>query len=318
MKRLRDEPPARGTRQCKLSPCLQWAQYESQGQLLCGLHSMYDWERERLPEPSWERAVVLRNDWQKGGRVCYRCVSKKFRPPDPPPNTHHVFLQPNMAKGSPGHHYHRLSTWFLGPVQHRAPTLPPADRLETYWRYAQVWPGDLNEQDLPSESFFERRNEAYGFGGLVPAKLDRQRHALEQAQVNRFNTSECAYWVHPDTRGQECFYTHIESRYFFCCAFEALVSQREEFWRLRQWRLEGATIVIWGTQTRPDEEQPLWRWFESTQCEFGAELALLAMLTMLEPAQYPWHQYRRRHEERFKDAASVLTEYHACEGALYG
>lgn len=317
MKRLPERLPFRGETQCDLVPCRQWAQYTSQGQLLCGLHSIYDWERERLPPAPWERAWPLHERWMGAGKVTYRCIDRKTKPILPEHGVHHVFLQPRIAASAAGHHYLALSPWNLGPVTHRAPSLPAVDRLETYWRFGQAWPSELGLDGQLRDVFYQRRADAYAKQGLALRKFPQKEQRDQHDAVGAVNRSEALFFVHPDVKGVERFYTHIESRYFFCCAFEALASQREEFWRLKQWRLEGSHIVIFGLQERPNEDEPLWQWFESTQREFGAELALLAMLTTLEPAQYPWHQYRRRNEDRFVDSAEMLTEYHAVPDALY-
>ncbi len=314
-KRLRSTV-SRDTAPCEAGRCLHLAQYELDGRLLCGLCSLHaQTRRHRLSEQDWveQERPRLQHWLRESGAVCYRQMGRlDVVPRAEDASVCHVFVAFSCSPANQGFHCSVLAPQHLGPVPHRQPGLPDAPRLETYWRFGQCWPGELDDEGVPRATFFERRRSAYDDWRTTPYhKFGAKRTQRERALVGQVNPWAARLFVHQALDGQERFYSHVEARYFFCCAYERLVWQQEAFHELLARRASGIDLVLFGVANAFHESLPLHECYASTTQEFDYGHALLAMLTVAHPAQYPWHQYRRCHEARYEGVAHCLTEYHA-------
>jgi hypothetical protein len=107
--------------------------------------------------------------------------------------------------------------------------------------------------------------------------------------VNGENGNQPLYAVHKTTEGVEKRFTYVQSRYFYCCAYEKLAIQTREFKQLQDMINQGVNLLICGYDAY-EITQTLYTHYCDPIHPFGHELVLYTLLTS--NITYPWHQYR--------------------------
>jgi hypothetical protein len=217
----------------------------------------------------------------------------------------------------------------LGPVVHRQPGLPDALNIENYHQFNKVWPSEtvgLHREGPcskltcttpprawgpPSEAFYAARKRGYLDAEPHRHKFDAARLKREREAVSHMKHKNIpAYSVHLTLDGEERRFTYVESRYFYCVAYEALATPTEDFRRLQTMLREGYDLRLCGYDAFDVAQEPeldlYWHYCNPLR-PFGHELVLYALLTVEAPEDYPWHRYRRTHAARYANIASAHT-----------
>ena len=197
----------------------------------------------------------------------------------------------------------------LGPVEHRQPGLPPALNIENYHQFNKVWPNEVenNQNQNPSTAFHVA--QLRGYLDPVPHrhKYDQKEMAELRKKVGGANKNAPLYSLHQTLQaGEEARrFTYVESRYFYCKAYERLAKETADFGQLREKMRQGTNLMICGYDACPIT-RPLYEHYCDATHPFGHELVLYALLTVADPLDYPWNQYRVAHPDIYENIAYCL------------
>jgi hypothetical protein len=316
-----------GAHQCQASrssgqPCPNQAYYAQHGRYCCGVHSRKG-ARTELPKDPGQRQRnlqalgthkrdvlrVSKLNGERGQRGQVQCQAMQMMKPVPlTEGFMNVFPNNRHQARVDGYGCCALSPMRLGPVAHRQPGLPPALNVENYHQFNKVWPTEVDADKNPKPEFFALQRAAYDDAEPHRHKYDdkemtRQRKAVP-AQANR---NAPLYSLHLNLDGVPQRFSYVQSRYFYCCAYEALAREQTEFRVLRKLLGEGVNLMICGYDARPVDEGGLDAMYADASKPFGHELVLYAMLTVEEPLNYPWHRYRRANALVYENVAHVVT-----------
>lgn len=284
--------------------CQNKAYYRDQGQLRCGTHSSKA-TRELLPKDPQagqkheeelqqrldEVEIAQNQNFQEGlqGEV----ICQKLRMMKAPQYTHGFLLVfPNFKHQTrkDGFGCMSLSPKALGPIDHGMPGIPVALNLENFHQGAKVFPQEL--ENIPKA--LELRNQIYQ--DPVP-----HRHKFGKRLPN-----SPAFSLYLDADGGEHRYNYLECRYFYCHWYERLAKETEDYKTLVRWLNQGKNLEIVGydgysldtlyDQLR-DSVEVMWYCYNDTSRPFGHEMALVALLILPDPEDYPWNRFYRENEE---------------------
>lgn len=300
--------------------CTNFAYYRINGngkrepQLRCGVHSRGK-KRQKLPvDPNRQQkqAMLYKQRQELVEQAAKRnapnpgqIIVSKMRMMKKPEH-HDGFLKvfPNFRHGNraDGFGCASLSPKSLGPIKHGMPNLPAALNLENYHQAAKVYRHEMDPADPSriSDSSIELRKKMYA--DPVP-----HRHKFDPAFIKKQQQLRVAgnvnipfFSVYYDKQGGEHRYTYLECRYFYCHWYEILAPKQAEFKRLCELRDQGYNLHIIGYDGYPVTDD-LYQHYLDTSRPFGHELVLYSLLTIQDPADYPWNRYYREHREIYKD-----------------
>ncbi len=191
-----------------------------------------------------------------------------------------------------------LSPMSLGPVdEHHQRDLPPALSIENYHQFNKVFPNEVDaDSGEPLPVFFEKQLDAY-------RDPEPHRHKYPRAELQRMadagaNPNAPLYCYHLDDEGRAHHYSYLESRMFYCVWMERLAKRADAFAELRAMRDDGYNLQVMGYDgyavTRSVDEH-----FADASRPFGHELVIYCLLTIDDPAHYPWTRYYHAHRDRF-------------------
>jgi len=171
-----------------------------------------------------------------------------------------------------------LSPMELGPVPHQEPGQPQAKNIENYHQAAKFFEG----LDQAGPGFWQDVGRRYA--DPVP---HRHKHAGHRQNAP-------LYSVRKDTSGRERRFNYLESRYFYCYWYAQLAPAHADYRRLTEALDRGFNLLIVGYDGY-EVTRSLREHYEDVSRPFGHELVLYTLLTVANPADYPWAQYRREH-----------------------
>jgi hypothetical protein len=192
-----------------------------------------------------------------------------------------------------------LSPMKLGPVIHREPGLPNALTIEGYHQYSKVYPNEIDINNNPTEEFRKRRLEGY-INPIPPRhKFDSKQMTKLRKEIKGQNRNEPSYTVHYTLDGKEKRFTYVESRYFYCKAYEKLAKETdaslrerrpkgEDFKKLVDIINKGTNIIICGYDAYEVTKDLYIHYCDATKA-FGHELVLYSILMIDYPINYPWN-----------------------------
>jgi hypothetical protein len=113
--------------------------------------------------------------------------------------------------------------------------------------------------------------------------------------------------VHLTLDGEERHFTYLESRFFYCKAYEVLTRDKSDLRVLREKLKSGINLMICGYDAYAlEEDKELYVYYCDTTRPFGHELVLYSLLVVEDPMDYPWQRYMRDHPEIYDNIACVL------------
>lgn len=281
--------------------CSQRARFLLNGALKCGRHAPKGSKRtvlEMNPNAAAQREQELRahaasvreaqeinNAEDERGHV----IVRQLRMGQPSELvTGYLLVFPNNKHGNraDGYGCEALSPMRLGPVQHGEPGVPTALNIENYHQAAKVFSHELEDDGTTVKAaFFELRDKLY-----QDAKA--HRHKPGAIGVPEFS-------VHLDAYAGERRYAYVESRYFYCHWYERLAKATAECAHLRAQLQRGVNLCITGYDGRPVSEQGIEAEYLDAGKPFGHEMVLYCLLTIADPAQYPWNRYYEGHKDLY-------------------
>ncbi len=188
-----------------------------------------------------------------------------------------------------------LSPFKLGPViindELRCET------LEIYWQYSKVYESEISARDEVLDIFFEKRKKFFKY---------RIANAVEWKKMKTLKKGpepEIPIFALHELNGKEKRYDYVSSRYFYCTYYAALAEKENDLAKLRTMMDEGLNIQLVGYDSfdldkNDSEEIALYKAFKNSSFHFGHEAVLYCLLT-LNPKNYPWVVYKRKHESIF-------------------
>lgn len=189
-----------------------------------------------------------------------------------------------------------LSPMLLGPVVHGEPGLPAAQNIENYFQFAKVFADEIDPATgLPGAAWQAAVAKAY-------ADVEPHRHKRQRQKPT------CAARLGTD--GRIHCYTYVQSRLFYCMAYEKLVRVRPEYQTLVALLDEGKTLQICGFDAHPLGDAVvlspavLYEHYTDDSKPFGHERVLAAMLALRREKQalLPWHRYLAEHADIYAAA----------------
>jgi hypothetical protein len=204
------------------------------------------------------------------------------------PNYRHVHRSDGLGMPS-------LSPMRLGPVLHGEPGLPAAQNIENYFQFAKVFPDEVDATTgLPTAAWLQALDKAY---------RDEVPHRHKRKRVKPVFAARKA------CDGSIRTYDYIESRLFYCMAYEKLARQSPDFARLcalfddehKSLRICGFDAYDMGDDADADV---LYQHYTDPAKPFGHERVLYAMLRLRHENQdlLPWRRYLAENPHVYQDA----------------
>lgn len=337
------ELPWSGDTTCEREDCGKRAYYAVGRSVYCGVHSKKEGrERRPLPKDPDGRAkrqrkldehmaslhlVTLNGGTTRRGRVvCYRMLMLRVVPLQPP----WMNIMPNnrAADRTDGVGMPSLSPMRLGPVQHRQPGLPPSRNIENYHQANKVWPCELarevttppppprvtsiHDMPEPSAEWAIRQREMYEdeepHRHKFPLDRRKKKKKPDSGALPSVNQNAPCYSIHFTLDGESRRFTYVQSRYFYCCAYERLAPATEDFKRLLNYLEQGVDLRLCGYDAFDmgisSDADTIYAHYCNEAQSFGHERALYALL-VLAREELPWHRYRREHPDVYANIAHV-------------
>ena len=268
--------------------CTNKAYYEFLNKLYCGVHCK-DASRKELPknpnkEMDRQRVIethiheVFKLSASHGGLGKVTCRKMRMmKEVELMSGYLNVFPNFKHQNRKDGYGCKELSPMSLGPVHHMQPGLPPSLNIENYHQ------GNKYFQQETIEQFLAKRQEMY---------LDPIPHRHKYDKKIGYTPLFC---VHVDPTGMARGYSYRESRYFYCHFYEKLAKQTQAYVKLIDYIRKGVNLCIVGY----DAYEPtldVYKHYMDTSKPFGHELVLYCLLTIYDPAQYPWNVFYRENQ----------------------
>lgn len=307
--------------------CTNNAYYLENKKYLCGVHSDKN-KRETLPKDknlkvkknelyakhleSVEHAKLSNNKNKECGKVdCFKMRMMK----EVPLRKGYLNVFPNNKhqNRTDGFGCSSLSPMNLGPVEHqqfikfvngRVKELPISLNMENYHQYNKVYPNEVDSNGDPTEEFRER--QLCGYQDKVPHrhKFDSKTMDKLRKEIKGENRNAPLYSVHTTLFGMEKRFTYVQSRYFYCKAYEYLAKQTEDYKKLAGMIQGGTNIMICGYDGY-EVTKDIYTHYCDPKKAFGHELVLYSLLTIEDEKDYPWNIYRVDNEKLYYHVAHV-------------
>ena len=312
-------------------PCPNQAYYEQGGSYRCGHHSKAGLrtnlpkdkskEQEKMEKLRQHRLgiarVIERSNGARGGLRCYGMAMMQSVPLVS--GWLNVFPNNKHQDRADGFGCASLSPMQLGPVAHRQPGLPPALNIENYHQFNKVFPCEVvprRKDQPPKPEFFALQLKAYQDPVPHRHKFDAKK-MKQQTTTTGENRNVPLYSLHLDLKGEQRRFTYVQSRYFYCRAYETLAKQTQDFAKLTALLESGCNVIICGydgrsvpvdTKTASVDEvvQVMDRLYYDETRPFGHELVLYCLLVIAESENYPWNRYRAQYSDIYDNIAHVL------------
>lgn len=257
--------------------CVNGAYYKVNDQYLCGTHSKKG-IKEMLPRNPDKNLINLKEHEKTilplDGKI--KCYKIKMMTPIPLINGYrNVFPNNKQQHRKDGFGCCELSPMRLGPITHLQPGLPIALNLENFHQFNKVFEHEELDGN-PSDEF--RKTQLLGYNDRIP-----HRHKFKGKNIPLYSVFK--------TQNGEKKFTYIQSRYFYCCFYEKLATQQNDFKTLQQFHADGINLIICGYDAY-DVTEDLYKHYCDEKRPFGHELVLYTLLTV-DPILYPWHLYRK-------------------------
>ena len=123
--------------------------------------------------------------------------------------------------------------------------------------------------------------------------------------MKKKNRNQPLYSQHLALDGGKRHFSYVESRYFYCKAYESLAKKSPQYLELRKKREEGVNIMICGYDAYTIR-MDLYNHYCDPSAPFGHECVLYALLFIEEVLDYPWERYKREHPLIYANIAHVL------------
>ncbi len=181
-----------------------------------------------------------------------------------------------------------LSPMRMGPVDHKQPGLSPAKNLENFHQGNKVFPSEL-ENGEPGPKFFQLQKEIY------QDEIPHRHKILRENKSLKVKKEKPVYsiWIRPD--GSIVKKSYIESRELYCYFYEQFARENSDFYRLAEMLDDGYNLEIFGYDG-DKVDCPIDQLYLDPKKPFGHEMVPYTMLTVTNPAEYPW----RKHAIEFK------------------
>jgi hypothetical protein len=290
-------------------PCTNLTYFQSDGKLLCGVHSKKDKNRiklkknpnkaklflEEIKKHNLEirnQAALNKNAGKKGDVVCSKL--KMMQKPDYIKGYLNIFPNYKHQGRKDGFGCSRLSPKSLGPVNHNMPGIPPAKNLENYHQFAKFWKFELDKDNQIIDKYKIARNKAYQ--DPIPYRHKYDRKTLKK----HGNVNVPEFSVYYTKNGEERRYNYLQCRYFYCHYYESLAQKEPDFTRLNKKINEGYNINIVGYDGY-QVTKSIWDCYNDTSKPFGHELVLYTMLIEQNPKKYPWNIFYEKNKDLYKN-----------------
>ena len=190
-----------------------------------------------------------------------------------------------------------LSPMQLGPVDHGQPGLPPAKNIENFHQGSKCFKEELLCNNKPSKEFYD--NQLAFFNDPIAHRHKLPKNPKEKTKKK--NIPEFFVWKHKD--GKEHHLTYIECRQFYCTFYERLATKTTAFKELKELLEKGTNLNIIGydAKTLKDYKDPkVWHaQYLDDSTSFGHEMVLACLLSLNDPAQYPWNIEKQKNKTLF-------------------
>jgi hypothetical protein len=285
--------------------CLNKAYYKQDDYYLCGVHSDKN-KRQELPidpDQKEKKDQLYKNHLKtlisqpsQGHVICTKMFMMKEVALIP--SYLNVFPNNKHQNRKDGFGCSSLSPMRLGPVEHRQPGLPVCYNIENYHQYNKVYPNEIDDfKQIQLKGYLDKTPHRHKYDAKTMKDLRKQ--------INNVNKNAPLYSIHQTLDGQDQKFTYVESRYFYCCAYEKLAKETEDYKKLKQYIDNGINLNICGYDAYPITKDLL-EHYEDPVKAFGHELVLYCLLTIHHSSDYPWHLYRLKYPEIYNNIAHVI------------
>ncbi len=312
-------------------PCTNKAYYTYDNKYCCGVHSNKSKRTELSKDPNANdkktRLIELHQQsvrdqiWSNGknnrkGEVkCYKMQMMKEVPLID--GWRNVFPNNKHQTRKDGYGCAELSPMQLGPVLHCQPGLPCSMNVENYHQANKVYPNEVETVDNGTRKvlpiFYETQKKLYEDKVPHRHKYDpatmksNTKKLIEENIEYAANKNIPLFSIHKTLDGIEKEFTYVQSRYFYCKAYEILAKRTKSFVELLDMLNGGANLVICGYDARDITDEDLDTVYADPYYPFGHELVLYALLTIVNEEYYPWNKYAKQYSDVYHNVACMTT-----------
>jgi len=274
--------------------CRNLAYFRSRtGKLVCGLHVKKHHGSTQLPvnpnkqadlEAKYQRwaeecesvAAANRQQGVRGTVVCTKMGMMR----NPVRREGFIMIFPNFKHGGrkDGRGMPALSPKAMGPVVHGQQGLPNALNLENFWQFSKVYGDEVDAKGSPTGVFFSRQIETF----LDPVPHRHKPNATGNVPL---------YWLWKRGNGELVRFKYVQARQFYCNFYERFALKSAEFAQLQDLLENGYNLQLCGYDAY-DVTRPLEEHYLDGSRPFGHELVLYSLLTLQNPADYPWRKHK--------------------------
>jgi len=282
-----------GEKKCQKETCNNKAYFMFEKRLFCGVHSKKFSSRVSLPKRSKSDMLKMKNEkleqqkseiessrqenqrQNKPGKV----IGHKMRMMKSPTYTKgflNVFPNFKHQLRDDGLGCSKLSPMSLGPVVVFGKKV--SKNLENFHQGSKCFAHECDGKGEPTEAYFKNRTQF--FEDSTP-----HRHKFKSKDKPKFFV-----WIDETNKIHKLNY--IMSRQFYCHFYERLVSEEEDFKRLKELLRNGTNLQICGYDGREVNETRFEAEYLNPSKPFGHELCLMHMLLTDDPSKYVWKKHK--------------------------
>lgn len=293
----------KGTVNCTNKGCNQRANYIQDKTYLCGRHIDKGKKNVLLPKNVKDlnillkqhaidiRSIAKENRMNKiyGHVICYKMKTIE-KNPNIIKGYMNIFTSIKHGNRKDGITCRKLLPLYLGPVKHNEPNYPDARTISSYREYSIIRKKTDNRDDYRKNGFFTDCISVSTY------EKNRKDYDNEKNYISVYTTLD----------GKEKReFNHIESRFFYCKAYEALLKDNKKFKRLKQMLQCGINLRICGFDVYFDANKTLYEHYCNIKEPFEHELILYTLLTIHNKNEYPWNIYKEKHHDRYNNIAHM-------------
>jgi hypothetical protein len=179
-----------------------------------------------------------------------------------------------------------LSPMSLGPIDHQQPGLLPSVNLENFYQGNKVYTWEVDDQQNPTATFWQIQAQMYA---------DTQPH---RHKIGTKRGDKPLYSAWKDASDQLHKLNYVASRELYCHYYQQLVKDKIDYRILATLVDCGYNLCIWGYDAQcmtvpagQTNTQSVERCYLDTNKPFGHETVIYALLTLSDPAVYPWRKF---------------------------
>ena len=159
----------------------------------------------------------------------------------------------------------------------------------------------------PSKKFYDTQFDFYNDPIPHRHKFNKQIRSKTNELKSHNNINAPMYSVHKTLNDEEKRFTYVDSRFFYCCAYEILAKKKEDFKTLKTKLDQGYNLIICGYDAFSITKS-IYDHYCDVDESFGHERVLYSLLIIDEKKDYPWWIYKKNNPKSYSDDIAHMID----------